>query len=256
MVLGWMQVDRIWSICLPDMSGAQEILGNSLQFASDELLSQPSENALKAMLFLEFLSLLSPEKLSSTYDCIHANYFGLGIPQELSVSLATYLESHQLLLGSNFYARRHLADNSIGDAPSKAPDFAPSMSSGDDVKLPQSITETPYAPFSSHNNENPNRPHHSKPAQKHQGVPPISLLEKHKDYVRLVLIVVLPTAAFSFIAAFLIFYCCGCNKNKVSVGEQRDDHPLLHMQLANVPGERVSLCQPVMASWVVLTSLL
>lgn len=126
------------------------------------------------------------------------------------------------MLGLNFYARRHLADNSIGDAPSKAPDFAPSMSSGDDVKLPQS---------------------------------PISLLEKHKDYVRLVLIVVLPTAAFSFIAAFLIFYCCGCNKNKVSVGEQRDDHPLLHMQLANVPGETVSLCQPVMASWVVLTSL-
>ncbi|AQK68665.1 Formin-like protein 5 [Zea mays] len=236
MVLGWMQVDRIWSICLPDMAGAQEILGNPLQFASDQLLSQPSENALKAMLFLEFLSLLSPEKLSSTYGCIHANYFGLGIPQELSVSLATYLESHQLLLGSNFYARRHLADNSIGDAPSMAPDFAPSMSSGDDVKLPQSVTETPYAPSSSYNNENPNRPHHSKPAQKHRGVPPISLLEKHKDYVRLVLIVVLPTAAFSFIAAFLIFYCCGCNKNKVSVGEQRDDHPLLHMQLANVPG--------------------
>lgn len=47
-------------LCSSDMSGAQEILGNSLQFASDELLSQPSENALKAMLFLEFLSLLSP----------------------------------------------------------------------------------------------------------------------------------------------------------------------------------------------------
>ena len=106
MVLGWMQVDRIWSICLPDMVGAEEILGNSLQFASDELLSQSSENALKAMLFLEFLSLLSPEKLSSTYDCIHANYFDLGIPQEFSLSLATYIESHQLLLGLNFYVRR------------------------------------------------------------------------------------------------------------------------------------------------------
>lgn len=239
-------MDRIWSICLPDMVGAEEILGNSMQFSSDELLSQSSENALKAMLFLEFLSLLSPEKLSSTYDCIHANYFSLDIPQEFSVSLATYLESHQLLLGPNFYGRRHLADNSIGDAASMAPESAPSMSSGDEVKSHQSVTETPYAPSSSHNNKNHNQPHHSKPAQKHGGEPPVSLLDKHKDYVKLVLIVVLPTAAFSFISAFLIFYCCGCNKNKVSVGEQRDDHPLLHMQLSNVPGETVSFCQPVM----------
>lgn len=239
-------MDRIWSTCLPDMVSAEEILGNLPQFASVELFSQSSENALKTMLFLEFLSLLSPEKLSSTCDCIHANYFGLGIPQEFSVALGTYLESHQLLLHPNLYARRRLADNSIGDAPSMAPAFAQSMSSGDEVQFPQSGTETPYMPFSSFNNKNPNQPHHSKPAQKHRGAPlPISLLEKHKEYVRLVLIAVLPTVIFSFIAAFLIFYCCGCNKNKVSVGEQRDDHPLLHMQLANVPGETVSLCQPV-----------
>ena len=72
-------------------------------------------------------------------------------------------------------------------------------------------------------------------------MPPISPLDKQKDYVKLVLIAVLPTAALSFIAAFLIFYRCGCNKSKVSIGEQRDDHSLLHMQLANVPGEVVSI---------------
>ncbi|RLN07415.1 formin-like protein 10 [Panicum miliaceum] len=229
-------VDKIWSICLRDMVGAEEILGKVLSFASDELLSRSSENVLKTVLFLELLALLSHEKLSTTCDCIRANYFGLGIPQEFSVALGTYLESHELLLGSNFYSRRHLTGQSIGDAPSMAPPFVPSMSSGDEVQFPQSVTETPSTPSDSVNTEPPNQPHHHKSAQKHQGAPPISPLEKHKDYVKLVLIAVLPTAAFSFIAAFLIFYCCGCNKSKVSVGEQRDDHPLLHMQLANVPG--------------------
>jgi hypothetical protein len=135
-----------------------------------------------------------------------------------------------------------LADKSIGDAPSRAPAFVPSMSSGDEVQFPQSVTETPSMPSNSLNIEPPNQPHHNKPVHKHQGVtPPFSPLEKHKDYVKLVLIAVLPTATVSFVAAFLIFYCCGCNKSKVSVGEQRDDHPLLHMQLANVPGEAVSI---------------
>jgi hypothetical protein len=236
-----MQVDKIWSICLRDMVGAEEILGNVMSFASDELLSHLSEIVLKTVLFLELLALLSHENLSTTCDCIRANYFGLGIPQESSVALGTYLESHELLLGSNFYSRRHLTGQSIGDAPSMAPAFVPSMSSSDEVQFPQSVTETPSTPSDSLNTEPPNQPHHHKPAQKHQGVPPISPLEKHKNYVKLVLIAVLPTAAFSFIAAFLIFYCCGCNKSKVSVSEQRDDHPLLHMQLAIVPGEAVSI---------------
>ncbi|RCV05380.1 hypothetical protein SETIT_1G079300v2 [Setaria italica] len=235
LVRGWMQVDKIWSICIRDMVGAEEILGNVLSFASDELLSHSSENVLKTVLFLELLALLSHEKLSTTCDCIRANCFGLGIPQELSIALGTYLESHKPFLDSNFYSRRHLADKSIGDAPSMAPAFVPSMSSGDEVQFPQSVTETPSTPSNSLNIEPPNQPHHHKPA--HKGVtPPFSPLEKHKDYVKLVLIAVLPTAAVSFVAAFLIFYCCGCNKSKVSVSEQRDDHPLLHMQLANVPG--------------------
>ncbi|KAJ1277990.1 hypothetical protein BS78_04G045700 [Paspalum vaginatum] len=237
MVLEWTQVDKIWSICLQDMVATEETLGTILQFASDELLARSSENALKTVLFLEFLSLLPPEKLSSTCDCIRANYFGLGIPQEFSVALGTYLEIHHPLLGSNLYARRHLTDQSIRDAPSMGPALAPPMSSGNEVQFPRSVTETPYTPSSSLNNETPNQPHHSEPAQKHKGgPPPVSPFEKHKDYVKLVLIAVLPTAAFSFIAAFLIFYCCGCNKSKVSVGEQRDDHPLLQMQLANAPG--------------------
>ncbi|CAL5023871.1 unnamed protein product [Urochloa decumbens] len=230
-------VDKIWSICLRDMVGAEEILGNVLSFASDELLSRSSENVLKTLLFLELLALLSHEKLSTACDCIRANYFGLGIPQELSVALGTYLENHKPFLDSDFHPRRHLTDQSIGDAPSMAPAFVPSMPSGDEVQFPQSVTETPSKPFNSLNTEPPNQPHHHKPAHKHKGVrPPFSPLEKHKDYVKLVLIAVLPTAAFSFIAAFLIFYCCGCNKSKVSVSEQRDDHPLLHMQLVNVPG--------------------
>ena len=236
-----MQVDKIWSICLRDMVGAEEILGNVLSFASDELLSRSSENVLKTVLFLELLALLSHEKLSTTCDCIRANYFGLGIPQEFSVALGTYLESNKLLLHPNFYSRRYLTGQSIGDAPSMAPAFVPSVSSGNEVQFPQSVTETPSPPSESLNTEPPDQPHHHKPAHKHQGAPPISPLEKHKDYVKLVLIAVLPTAALSFIAAFLIFYCCGCNKSKVSVGEQRDDHPLLHMQLANVPGEVVSI---------------
>ncbi|CAN6230400.1 unnamed protein product [Urochloa humidicola] len=230
-------VDKIWSICLRDMVGAEEILGNVMSFASDELLSRSSENVLKTMLFLELLALLSHEKLSTACDCIRANYFGLGITRELSVALGTYLESHKPFLDSDFHPRRHLTDQSIGDAPSVAPAFVPSMSSGDEVQFPKSVTERPSTPSNSPNTAPPNQPHHHKPSHKHQGVPPpFSPLEKHKDYVKLVLIAVLPTAAFSFIAAFLIFYCCGCNKSKVSVSEQRDDHPLLHMQLANVPG--------------------
>ncbi|OEL18266.1 Formin-like protein 10 [Dichanthelium oligosanthes] len=237
LVCGWMQVDKIWSICLRDMVGAEEILGNVLSFASDELLSRSSESVLKTVLFLELLALLSHEKLSTRCDCIRANYFSLGIPQEFSVALGTYLESHKPLLGSNFYSRRHLADQSIGDAPSMAPAFASAMSSGDKVQFPQSVSQTPSSPSNSPNTEPPNKHHHHKPAQEHWGeTPPISPLEKHNDYVKLVLIAVLPTAAFSFIVAFLIFYCCGCNKSKVSVSEQRDDHPLLHMQMANVPG--------------------
>ena len=44
-----MQVDKIWSICLRDMVGAEEILGNVLSSASDELLSRSSENVLKTV---------------------------------------------------------------------------------------------------------------------------------------------------------------------------------------------------------------
>lgn len=242
LVHGWMQVDKIWSICLRDMVGAEEILGNVLSFVSDGLVSHSSENVLKTLLFLELLALLSHEKLSTTCDCIRANYFDMGIPQEFSVALGTYLESHKPHLGSDFYPRRHLADQSIGDAPSMAPALVSSMSSGDQVQFSQSVTETPSTPSNSLNTESPNQPHHHKPAQKHEGVPPpVSPLEKHSDYIKLVLIAVLPTAAFSFIVALLIFYCCGCNKSKVSGSEQRDDHPLLPMQLANVPGEAVSI---------------
>ncbi|XP_062218256.1 formin-like protein 10 [Phragmites australis] len=230
-------VDKIWSICLRDRVGAEEILGNVLSFASVELSSRSSENALKTMLFLELLALLPPEKSSITCDCIRANYFSLGIPQKFSVALGTYLESHHSLVRSKFYPRRHLADQSTGDAPSMAPVFVPAMPSGDEAQFPQSVTETSITPSNSLSIEPPSQLYHGKPAQKHWGVSPsVSPSEKHKDYIKLVLIAVLLTAAVSFIVAFLIFYCCGCNKSKVSVGEQRDDHPLLHLQLANVPG--------------------
>ncbi|GJM90269.1 hypothetical protein PR202_ga06531 [Eleusine coracana subsp. coracana] len=224
--------DKIWSICLRYMVGAEAILGNVLPFASDELSSRSSENALKTMLLLDLLTLLPPEKLSVACDCIHENYFHLGIPQEFSIALSTYIENQQ----SNYYPRRQLSDQPIEDAPSIPPVLAPPMSSGDEAQFTQSLTETPHTPLNFLDIEPPGKPHHSRPAQKHRGVPPpVSPLEKHKDYIKLVLIAVLPTAAVSFIVAFLIFYCCGCNKSKVSVSEQRDDHPLLHLQLAT-PG--------------------
>ncbi|KAG8058167.1 hypothetical protein GUJ93_ZPchr0002g23156 [Zizania palustris] len=126
------------------------------------------------------------------------------------------------------------------------PAFAPSMPSGGEVQLPLSVTDAPpLTPSNPLNMESPNPHHHSKPAQKHWGVPPlVSSSEKHHDYMETVLIAVLPTAVFSFLAAFLVFYCCGCNKNKVSVGEQRDDHPLLHLQLSNLPGSSSDVCVP------------
>ncbi|KAL6888703.1 hypothetical protein ACP4OV_009729 [Aristida adscensionis] len=230
-------VDRIWSICLWNMVVTEEILGNVLSFASDELLTHSSENDLKTKLFLELLALLPPQKTSIIHYCISANYFSLGIPQEHGIALSTYLESHQPLLGSNYYLRRRLANQPIEYAPSMAPASVPPMSSGDESQFPQSVTESLFTPSNSLNIESPNQPHHGKPSHKHQKAPPpVSPFEKHKDYIKLILIAVIPTAAVSFFVAFLIFYCCGCNKSKVSVGEQRDDHPLLHMQLADVPG--------------------
>ncbi|KAL6629871.1 hypothetical protein ACP70R_029636 [Stipagrostis hirtigluma subsp. patula] len=230
-------VDKIWSICLWNMVDTEELLGDILSFASDELLTHSSENALKTMLFLELLALLPPEKSSIIYDCIRENHFSLGIPQEYGVAPSTYDESHQSLLGSNYYPRRLLADQPIGDAPSMSPVLAPPMSSGDEAQFTQSLTESPFTPSNSLNIQPPNQHRHGKPAHKHRELsPPVSPLEKHKGYIKLILLTVLPTAAVSFIAAFLIFYCCGCNKSKVSVGEQRDDHPLLHLQLADVPG--------------------
>ncbi|TVU32673.1 hypothetical protein EJB05_24416 [Eragrostis curvula] len=228
--------DKIWSICLRYMVGSEEILGNVLPFASDELSSRSSENDLKIMLFLELLGHLPPEKLSITCDCIRANYFDLGISQEFSFALSTYVENQRSLIGLNYYPRRQLSDQLTEDAPSMAPVLAPPISSGDEAQFTQSMTETPFTPSNSLNMEPPSPHHHSRPAQKHRGVPPPVLpLEKHKDYIKLVLIAVLPTSAVSFVVAFLIFYCCGCNKSKVSVSEQRDDHPLLHLQLAT-PG--------------------
>jgi hypothetical protein len=239
-----MQADKIWSICLRHMVGAEKILATVLPFASDELSNHLSDNSLKTMLFLELLALLPPETFSIACDCINANYLSLGIPQEFCVALNTYLVNQQSLIGLNYYPRRQLADQPVEDAGSMPPVRAPQMSSGDDIQFPQSVTA--FTSSNSLNIEPPSQLHHSRPAWKHRGVPPpASPLEKHKDYIKLVLIAVLPTSAVSFIIAFLIFYCCGCNKSEVSVTEQRDDHPLLHMQLAT-PGKTVSLFQPSM----------
>lgn len=222
-------MDKIWSLCLQDVVGAGEILGTEQTFAYDELPSRSSESELKTMLLMELLALLPPDKSSVTHDCIRANYFSLGMSQEFG----NYLEDQRFLLGSDFYPRRrNLADRMVGDAPS----------SGGEAQFPLSLTEPPFTPPNSPNTEPRNRHLEDKPAKKRRGVPPpVSPSDKQHNYIKLVLTVVLPTAAFSFIAACLIFYCCGCNKSKVSVGEPRDDHPLLHMQLANTPGEAISL---------------
>jgi hypothetical protein len=227
---GWMQVDKVCSLCLQDIVGAEEILGiGQSSSASDGLPSRATENELKTVLLLELLALLPPHKSSFAHDCIRTNYPGLGIAQEFSVGLRNYAENKQSLLGSNFYPRRNLAGRRIRGAPSMSLDFATAASFGGEPQISLAVSEPPITP--------PNKHLHDKAGQKHRGVPPpASPSEKRHKYIKLVLTVVLPTAAFSFIAAFLIFYCCGCNKSKVSVGEPRDDHPLLHMQLANTPG--------------------
>ena len=237
-----MQVDKIWSVCLQDIVSPEDAFGFGESFAWDELSSHSTEDERKATLFMELMALLPPEKSSFTYDCIRANCFSLGVPQIFSVALSNYLESQKSLVGSNFYPRRRLVDKLIGDAPSMAPAFAPSMSSGGEVHSPLSVAEAPLTPSNSLNMEPPSPYYPSKSAHKHQGVaPPVSPSEEHHDYMKVVLLAVLPTAALSFLAAFLCFYCCGCNKSKVSVGEQRDDHPLLHLQFSNLPGEDTSL---------------
>uniref|UniRef100_A0A453NF54 Uncharacterized protein n=1 Tax=Aegilops tauschii subsp. strangulata TaxID=200361 RepID=A0A453NF54_AEGTS len=217
-------VDKIRSICLQDIVGAEEILGTGQTFAYDELPSRSSKSELKTMLLMELLALLPPDKSSVTHDCIRANYFSLGMSQEF----INYLEDQLFLFGSDFYPRRrHLADQMVEDGPS----------SGGEAKFPLSLMEQPFTPPNFPNTEPRSRRLEDKPAKKRWGVPPpVSPSDKQHNYIKLVLTVVLPTAAFSFIAAFLIFYCCGCNKSKVSVGEPRDDHPLLHMQSANTPG--------------------
>lgn len=231
-------VDKIWSLCLQDVVSAEEILGIGQSFTLDGLSSRSSEDELKTMLLMELLAILPPQKSYVTHDCINAHYFSLGIAQELNDGLSNYVENQQPLLGSNFYPRRQLAHQVVGDAPTKSPAFAPAILSGGEAWFPLSVAEPPFAPPNSPKT-NPSR-HHDQSAQKHRRVPPpISSSEKQHNYIRLVLTVVLPTAAFSFIVAFLIFYCCGCNKSKVSVSEPRDDHPLLHLQLANASGEAI-----------------
>uniref|UniRef100_A0ACD5V7B8 Uncharacterized protein n=1 Tax=Avena sativa TaxID=4498 RepID=A0ACD5V7B8_AVESA len=206
-------VDKVWTLCLQDIVGAEKTIGIAKSSALDEPSSHAAENELKTVLLMELLALLPPHKSSLIHDCIRANHIRLGNGLQVSV------ENQQSLLGSKFYPRRNLAGRRI-----KEQSFTP-------PKSPNSV------PPSQH-------PRH-KAGQKHRGVPPpVSTSDKQRNYVKLVLTVVLPTAAFSFIAAFLIFYCCGCNKSKVSVGEPRDDHPLLHMQLANTPGSSPNVLGP------------
>jgi hypothetical protein len=227
------------------MAGAEEILGIG------QSSSALDENELKTMRLMELLALLPPQKSSFTHDCICSNYLSLGIALEFCAGFSNYVENQQSLLGSNFYhPRRNLAGRRIPDAPSMSPVFAPAVLSRGEAQLPLAVTEPPVTPPKSPNTVPPNKHPHNKAGQKPQGVPP-PISEKQHNYIKLVLTVVLPTAAFSFIAAFLIFYCCGCNKSKVSGGEPRDDHPLLHMQLANTPGEAISpyINQPMMDSF-------